>query len=127
MGYKIEPIDEEKDKLSSIRVSKVLDYLTNEKPTLIPFKMKFPIVKDIDYKSFSMVVMNYSMYEDLPKFIKDKIESAEKVKYFDLKFKSYLSDKGLDESSFISKNPKTKLDILYDWMFENKLDIGILN
>lgn len=120
-------IEKERDKISSVRISQVTDYLINDKPTLIPFKCEFPIVSSLDYKSFSNLIMNYNLYEDLPKFIKEKVELAEKVKYYDVSFKNYLQTNKLTEKEFSIKNPKTKLDIFYDWMFKNKMDIGILD
>ena len=116
-----------RDMISSVRISKVVDYLTKENPSVIPFNYKFPIVKNLDYKSFSNVVLGFELYSDLPKFIKTKVEVAEKLKRLDLSFKTYLNIIGITEVEFKMKNPKTKLDMMYDWMFENKLDIGILD
>lgn len=117
----------ERDLISSVRISKILDYLTKENPTLIPFKMKFPILNELDYNGFSKVVMGYPKYEDLPKFIKEKVEIAEKVKFYDVSFKNFLQLRKISENEFKNKNPKTKLDILYEWLFENKLDVGVLD
>ena len=69
----------------------------------------------------------YPKYEDLPKFIKEKVEIAEKVKFYDVSFKNFLQLRKISENEFKNKNPKTKLDILYEWLFENKLDVGVLD
>lgn len=116
----------QRDAIASIRVSKVMDYLTGDNPALLPFRIEFPIVSDLDYKSFADLILRNNLFDDLPKFVKNKIKDAEKVKYFDTRFRIFLQFKQITPEQFVQKNPKTKLDLMYEWLFENKLDIGIL-
>jgi hypothetical protein len=112
--------------ITSIRISKVIDYIV-ENNTLIDFDQKSPLVKDIDYAMFETQTQKTHYFEDLPRWIKAIIFKAEKMKHFDSMFKTYLLEREIYPKEYKSKNPKTKQDIFYDWLFLNKLDISILN
>lgn len=113
--------------MTSIRVGKVTDVLYENKPSkLLPFKGKFPIVESLDITTFLNRTMLHHNFEDLDNDVKLLIRRGEQVKWLHNSFVQYLETKGIGENQFTAKNPKIKLDILYDWLFSNKMDIGIL-
>lgn len=118
----------EQNKFVSNRIGKITDVLTEKKPSkVIPFKGKFPLVKEIDYSSFLNDTMKFHLFEDCTDEIKTITRKAEKIKFLDKSFKDYLNKEDISTSEFGKKNPKIKQDILYSWLFKNKMDIGILD
>lgn len=113
-------------KLSDVRIGKISRLLTEKKPSLIPFNYTFPIIDPNAYQKFLEETMKEVYFEDLPRFIKQSIYIAEKVNYYNIMFLGYLKAKDITEKEFKSKNPKTKQDIFYDFLFSHKLDIGII-
>ena len=116
-----------RNELVSIRIGKITDVIYEKKPSkVLPFKGKFPIVDSLDAQTFLDRTMEHHKFSDLPNDIKSLVRKAEKVKWLDISFNEYLKNKGIGIKQFKEKNPKTKQDILYDWLFSNKIDIGIL-
>lgn len=115
-----------RENLTSVRFSRVTSLLTEKTPSLIPFEYKFPLVPEMEYKVFLEELQKYDLVEDLPRFVKDILDRAELIKDYDARFKEHLISKDISKREFKEKNPKTKLDILYDWLFSEQLDIGIL-
>lgn len=124
-GYSQE-IQEQRNEITCIRISKVMDYLLGT-PFILDFDLKKPLIKDIDYTSFENQTKRSNNFEELPRFIKDLVYKAEKMKHFDLSFIEYLTDREMSVYEYKNKNPKTKQDIFFDWLFLNNLDITILN
>lgn len=113
---------------TAIRVGKVSMLLTEAYPSIIPFKgVKFPLVPVNEYAVFLDETLKQEKFEDLPKFMKQLVYTAEEIKEKDEMFRTYLSNRGISAKEFVQKNPKTKLDILYDWLFSEQLDVGILD
>lgn len=128
----IDELTPREDQLESMkllfnRVSSISPLLFDKKPTEIPFKVKFPIIDENEHSVFLDECQKHMEFKDLPEFYKNKVYQAEKINFFNEKFKSFLQLKNLTEKDFSKKNPKTKLDILYDFLFSNRLDIGILD
>jgi hypothetical protein len=123
-----QPIELQDDlnKITTIRIGKISEILTSDKPSLIPFDYKFPIIKSNDYSGFLNETMKQHLFENLPNFIKDDVYKAEQINFYNLRFLKYLKAKKMSESEFENKNPKIKQDIFYDFLFSNKLDIGII-
>ncbi len=113
--------------ITGYRIEKVIDYLTFENPNLIPFQIKTPIVPYLDLKSFEKQTKKAHYFDDLPRHIKETVRKAEKMKFFDLQFRKYLFDRDISSKDFKAKNPKSKEDLFYDWLFMNNLDIDVLN
>ena len=108
------------------RVSEVTTIMFDKKPSPIPFNYGFPIMEENEHAVFLKECQKHNMFVDLPEHYKKKVYIAEKVKFYNHKFSEYLSDKKMSENEFEKKNPKTKLDIFYDFLFSNHMDIGIL-
>ncbi len=100
--------------------------LFDKNPTLIPFNYKFPIMDINEQEVFLKECQKHNMFDELPKHYQEKIYLCEKVNFYNQKFLSYLADSGITEGQFQSKDAATKLDIFYDFLFSNKMDIGIL-
>lgn len=118
----------QRNKLSDVRVGKVSRVLADsEADNLLPFKnAEFPLVSDLDYSSFSKEITKELYFDNLPKSIKKTVMQAEQVSTLTTSFRKYLTSKNITETDFKLKNNKEKLDIVYDWLFLNKLDIGVL-
>lgn len=112
--------------ITSIRISKVIDYILENK-SLLDFKIKQPLVSNLDYKGFEIQTQKSHNFEDLPRWVKQIVYKAEHIKHFDLMFRQYLLDRDIYPREYKSKNPKLQQDILLDWMFLNKIDTSILN
>lgn len=112
--------------ITSIRISKVMDYIVENK-ALLDFDLKKPLVSDLDYKSFEIQTQKTHNFKDLPRWVKDIVYKAEQMKHFDSMFKKYLLERDIYPREYQSKNPKLKQDIFLDWLFLNKLDTSILN
>jgi len=108
------------------RVSNVSSMLFEKEPTKIPFDFHFPIIDPLEQSVFLKECQNHHLFEDLPLHYQEDIYFAEQVKFYNDKFLKYLSDKKVSENEFSSKNPKTKLDFFYSFLFKNQMDIGIL-
>jgi hypothetical protein len=108
------------------RVSMVTPILFEEKPTLIPFKYDFPIIDPNEQSVFLKECQKHHLFENLPKHYKKKVFVAEKVNFYNLRFLEYLENKKVTIKEFSEKNPKTKLDVFYDFLFSNHMDVGIL-
>jgi hypothetical protein len=121
-------IDKEKRKedLVSIRFANVSGLLTESNPSLIPFKCKFPLVPELEYRVFLEQLQRYEYIDELPNYLKEILDKAEKIKDWDFSFKNFLIEKDISKREFKEKNPKTKLDILYEWLFSEQLDISVL-
>lgn len=113
---------------TTIRVGEVSMLLTQTHPSIIPFKgAKFPLVPVNEYAVFLDETLKQEKFEDLPKFMKQLVYTAEEIKEKDEMFRTYLNNRGISAKEFVQKNPKTKLDILYDWLFSEQLDVGVLD
>lgn len=108
------------------RVSNVSTILFEKEPTKIPFDFHFPIISPLEQSVFLKECQQHHLFEDLPLHYKEDIYFAEQVKFYNEKFLKYLSDKKVSETEFSQKNPKTKLDFFYGFLFKNQMDIGIL-
>lgn len=117
-----------RNKLSDIRISKVTRTLAeNGSNIVLPFKgCDFPLVSDLDYSSFSLQVTKQLYFDDLPKSIKYIVMKAEQIQVLSASFDKYLCSKGIEKSKFKSLNAEEKRDVMYDWLFLNKMDIGTL-
>jgi hypothetical protein len=116
-----------RNQFTSIRIGKVTSVLYENKPSeLLPFKGKFPLVDVNDQKNFLDRTMKAHYFKDCPDDIKLTTKKAEKILFFHNAFCDYLASIAMSHADFKGKNPKTKQDILYDFLFANKLDIGIL-
>jgi hypothetical protein len=126
-GLSIES-QKQRNKLADLRVGKITRTLADEQAgSLLPFKnAEFPLVSDLDYSSFSKEIMKELYFDDLPKSIKITIMKAEQIQVLTDSFSKYLISKDISTSQFKSKNKEDKLDIMYNWLFLNKLDIGVL-
>lgn len=109
------------------RVSNITKILFDNKPTLIPFNYKFPILNINEQNVFLKECQKHNLFDDLPKHYQEKVFLSEKVNFYNLKFLSFLEDKKMTEKEFDQKNPKTKMDIFYDFLFSNHMDIGMLD
>lgn len=109
------------------RVSNITKILFDENPTSIPFNYDFPIINVNEQSVFLKESMKHVLFEDLPKHYQEKVFIAEKVNFYNVKFLDYLESKKISQNEFNKKNPKTKLDIFYDFLFSNHMDIGILD
>lgn len=109
------------------RVSNITKILFDENPTSIPFNYDFPIININEQSVFLKESMKHVLFEDLPKHYQEKVFIAEKVNFYNIKFLDYLETKKISQNEFNKKNPKTKLDIFYDFLFSNHMDIGILD
>ena len=109
------------------RVSNITKILFDENPTSIPFNYDFPIININEQSVFLKESMKHVLFEDLPKHYQEKVFIAEKVNFYNVKFLDYLESKKISQNEFNKKNPKTKLDIFYDFLFSNHMDIGILD
>lgn len=109
------------------RVSNITKILFDENPTSIPFNYDFPIINVNEQSVFLKESMKHVLFEDLPKHYQEKVFIAEKVNFYNVKFLDYLETKKISQNEFNKKNPKTKLDIFYDFLFSNHMDIGILD
>lgn len=109
------------------RVSNITKILFDENPTSIPFNYDFPIININEQSVFLKESMKHVLFEDLPKHYQEKVFIAEKVNFYNVKFLDYLETKKISQNEFNKKNPKTKLDIFYDFLFSNHMDIGILD
>jgi len=118
---------EVRNEIADIRIAKVLDYMAYKNPALIPFKIKTPLVSFLDYSSFEKQAQKDHLFKNIPRHIQTTVRQAEKMKHFDIMFRKYLADRDISPKEYKSKNPKTKEDIFYDWLFLNKMDIDILN
>lgn len=108
------------------RVGRVSEILYEKQPSLLPFKDKFPLIDIIEQSAFLNECSKYLYFDDLPSNYKEKIYKAEKIKFFDKKFLNYLDLNNISKKEFKNKNPKTKMDIFYNFLFSNKMDDGIL-
>lgn len=115
-----------RDNLASVRTGRICLLLTEETPSLIPFKGKFPLVHQLHYKVFSQEIMKYDYFDEMPKFIQEIVHNAEIISDYDKRFKDYLSKINVSNEEYLQLNPKVKEDILYDWLFSEQMDIGIL-
>lgn len=115
-----------KYEISCVRISNVSDYLLNKNPSLIDFKLKTPLIPYIDFSTFEKYSQSSNKFNELPKFIKELVEKAEHVKYYDLKFRKYLSYRDISPKEYSNKNPKKRQDLFYEWLFSNHMDEGIL-
>ena len=109
------------------RVSNITKILFDENPTSIPFNYNFPIININEQSVFLKESMKHVLFEDLPKHYQEKVFIAEKVNFYNVKFLDYLETKKISQNEFNKKNPKTKLDVFYDFLFSNHMDIGILD
>lgn len=109
------------------RVSNITKILFDENPTSIPFNYDFPIININEQNVFLKECMKHVLFEDLPKHYQEKVFVAEKVNFYNVKFLDYLETKKISQNEFNKKNPKTKLDVFYDFLFSNHMDIGILD
>lgn len=109
------------------RVSNITKTLFSDKPTSIPFNYEFPIINSNEQQVFLKECQKYNLFEDLPEHYQEKVYLSEKVNFYNNEFLSFLEDKKLSENDFNSKNPKTKLDIFYDFLFSNHMDVGMLD
>lgn len=109
------------------RVSNVTKILFDNIPTLIPFKYDFPIINPNEQSVFLKECQKHNLFKDLPEHYQKKVYLSEKVNFYNSKFLLFLEDKKISEKDFINKNPKTKLDIFYDFLFSNHMDIGMLD
>ncbi len=118
----------QRNKLADVRVGKVSRTLADkDADKLLPFKNgEFPLVSDLDYSSFSKQISKELYFENLPKSIKLIVMKAEQIQVLSNSFKKYLMSKSISQKDFIEKDKKDKLDIVYDWLFLNKMDIGVL-
>lgn len=119
-------IERRKEDLVSIRFANVSGLLTESNPSLIPFKCKFPLVPELEYRVFLEQLQRYEYIDELPNYLKEILDKAEKIKDWDSSFKNFLIEKDISKREFKEKNPKTKLDILYEWLFSEQLDISVL-
>jgi hypothetical protein len=126
-GLSIES-QKQRNKLADVRVGKVSRTLADKDvDKLLPFKNgEFPLVSDLDYSSFSKQISKELYFENLPKSIKLIVMKAEQIQVLSNSFKKYLMSKSISQKDFIEKDKKDKLDIVYDWLFLNKMDIGVL-
>ena len=111
------------NRISSNNNTKIL---FDENPTLIPFKYKFPIMDINEQEVFLKECQKHNLFVELPKHYQEKIYLCEKVNFYNQKFLSFLSDKGITEGQFKTKDANSKLDTFYDFLFTNRMDIGIL-
>lgn len=109
------------------RVSNITKILFDENPTSIPFNYDFSIININEQNVFLKECMKHVLFEDLPKHYQEKVFVAEKVNFYNVKFLDYLETKKISQNEFNKKNPKTKLDVFYDFLFSNHMDIGILD
>jgi hypothetical protein len=116
-----------RDNLASVRTAKVCFLLTEEIPSLIPFKGKFPLVHPLHYKAFSEQIMRYDYFDEMPEFLQEIVMNGETISDYDKRFKEYLSNKDISIEEYLQRNPAAKEDVLYDWMFSQQMDIGSLS
>jgi len=122
-----EDVQLQRNTFTDIRVGKITDVLYENKPSdLLPLKGKFPIVDWMDQAVFLERCGETHLFSDLPYDLKLKVRRAEKAKWLHDRFYDFLQDKGIGVQQFKAKNPKTKQDLMYEWLFSNKMDIGIL-
>ena len=120
-------VQKSRDLIASIRIGKVTDVMYASKPSdLLPFKGKFPLVSFMDQSTFLKRAGSEHNFKDLPNDVKLITRKAEKIKWLHNSFRDYLTKEEISSKEFKSKNPKTKQEILYRWLFSNKMDIGIL-
>ena len=126
-GLSIES-QKQRNKLADVRVGKITRTLADsDADSLLPFtNVKFPLVSDLDYSSFSNEITKELYFEDLPKSIRLTVMKAEQVQVLTKSFRNYLMSKDIGISEFKNKDKEDKLTIMYDWLFLNKLDIGVL-
>lgn len=126
-GLSIES-QKQRNKLADIRVGKISRTLADkDADSLLPFKNgEFPLVSDLDYSSFSKEITKELYFDNLPKSIRITVMKAEQVQVLTDSFRKYLISKDIGISEFKSKNNGDKLNIMYNWLFLNKLDIGSL-
>lgn len=122
-------IEEQREQMLLLfnRVGKITPILYSDKPTQLPFKISFPILDILEQAVFLKECQKHLLFEDLPEHYKKKIYLAEKVNFFNSKFLEYLKNQKIKERDFSKKDLKEKSNILYDFLFSNHLDIGILN
>jgi hypothetical protein len=117
----------QRNKICSIRIGKITSVLYEKRPSdLIPFKGDFPLVNVLDKMSFLDRTMKYHLFDECENDIKLAVYKAEKILFLHNSFKNFLFINSISEKDFKSKNPKIKQDILYKWLFKNKMDIGAL-
>lgn len=104
----------------------VIDFLMTD-DFLLEYGITEPIVSDLEYSTFEKELQKAHFFDDLPRFIKEKIYKAERISYYETLFKKYLEDRDITVKEFKAKNPKIKDDIIHDWLFLNNLSDTILN
>jgi hypothetical protein len=116
-----------RNKFTTNRIGKVSSVLYKKKPCdLLPFKGKFPLVDPNDQKVFLDKTMETHLYKDCSDAIKSVVVKAEKIVFIHDAFCDFLDLKAMSKADFKSKNPKTKQDLLYSFLFSNCMDIGVL-
>lgn len=114
-------------KCHQLELGKLQIHCIQKKPSILPFKGKsFPLVESYDVPVFLDETRRSNKFDELRDEIKSLTRTAEKIKFLDSSFKNYLKNKEISENQFDAKNPKIKQDILYDWLFTNKIDVGVL-
>lgn len=117
---------EEQIKILFNRVGLISKILYEKKPSSIPFNYEFPLIDINEQSVFLKECQKHHLFEDLPKHYQEKVYKAEKVNFYNQKFLEYLISQDMSEKEFNKKNPKTKLDIFYDFLFSNQMDVGML-
>lgn len=119
---------ESKDKkITSIRVFNVIDFILRDNDTLLDFNVNFPLVKDIDYKSFERQTLRSNNFKELPRWLKNIVYKAEHIKYYEQSFQNYLKNRDIYPREYESKTNKAKNELLFDWLFSNNLTESILH
>lgn len=119
-------IQKHRNELTSIRVGKVSYVLNKEKPSILPFKGKLPLVSDNSIDNYIDEISKYEKFEDLPRFLKNIVYKAEQIVYYNNRFVNFLEERNVSEEQFEEKNPKEKLQFLYLFLDEEQAEITIL-
>ena len=120
-------MESKEKRIASIRVFNVMDFLLRETDTLLDFNVSFPMIKSIDYKSFEKQTLRSNDFEELPRWVKKMVKDAEHMQYYENSFENYLKDRDIYPREYQAKTNKAKNELLFDWLFSNKLPESILH
>lgn len=133
LGYFIEEkngldlkTQQERNKYNSIRIAKVQDVFCLEKPSILPFKGKFPLVSPVALDVVKERMFKTRLFEEVPRHLQEVVYRAEQIVYYSNKFDEYLHEIYMNPKYFENLDSNEKLNVLYDFLDKIQAGMSIL-
>lgn len=104
------------------------DYVLRKKPSeLIPFRGKFPLLKNYEYEHYISEMDVTPFVKDLSPQFQEATNKGFQIYTMEKSFEKYLSDIKISVEDFKKLGNKEKADNLISWMNKSCLDFSSLD